>query len=43
MSKGMVTSNTVGGPWQSGKEETNNNSRRVVTKTPNSKSKKRGK
>ena len=33
MSKGMVTSNTVGGPWQSGKEETNNNSRRTVTKT----------
>lgn len=28
----MVTSNTVGGEFQSGKEETNNNSRRQVIK-----------
>tara|TARA_R100000700_G_C3179487_1_gene156175 strand:+ start:9050 stop:9178 length:129 start_codon:yes stop_codon:yes gene_type:complete len=33
MSKGMVTSNSVGGPWQSGNDDTNNNSRRTVTKT----------
>ena len=24
----IVTSNDIGGPWQSGKEEVNNNSRR---------------
>jgi hypothetical protein len=27
---GMVTSNDVGGPWQSGKEENNDNSRRKL-------------
>ena len=32
MPRQMVTSNTVGGEFQSGKEETNNNSRRQVIK-----------
>ena len=37
----MVTSNSVGGKWQSGKEETNDQSRRVKTTKP--KTKKRSK
>jgi hypothetical protein len=42
VAKGMVFSNTVGGEFQSGKEETNNNSRRTVVKPIKPKSKKRG-
>ena len=33
MPRQMVTSNTVGGAFQSGKDETNNNSRREVIKS----------